>query len=287
MADNKGGYLRPVSDPSISSSWQGHKNRKPPSQEPGTDYSCAYGSTIFAPEDGVIVDRKDSTSTATGRYLTLDLNDGRRVRFLHLSRSVVAVGTRVTRGQTIAYSGASARGKEWGVGAHVHVTLWDFQKYVFGPNGTMDFVTQIGGDNDGAAPVSGNKLTWDRQAFLVSRGWNIAVDGIEGPATKTAYRQYQEALKKMGLYHGAIDGIWGAGTQAAHQQHWNDLNAKVPQGALSYADIQRGLNKFGYGLVVDNKWGPKSKAALADFQRRNGLVVDRIVGPATRAKLGI
>jgi len=52
---------------------------------------------------------------------------------------------------------------------------------------------------------------------------------------------------------------------------------------ISAAD-QALLNKFGYGLATDGKNGPKSKAAVADFQRKNGLVADGIFGPKTRAK---
>ncbi|QIN93917.1 endolysin [Microbacterium phage Arete] len=133
----------------------------------------------------------------------------------------------------------------------------------------------------------GNQLTKDRQNFLRSRGWNIAADGIEGPITKQVYREYQTYLQKRGWYKGKIDGVWGNGTQAAHQTYWNELNPPKPTGALTYADIQRGLNKFGYGLVVDGIWGRKSSNALADFQRKHGLTVDRIVGPKTRAALGI
>ncbi|QQO39326.1 endolysin [Microbacterium phage PineapplePluto] len=286
MSDVKGGYLRPVSDPSISSSWQAHKNRKPPSQEPGTDFSCAYGSLLVSPEDGVIVDAKSSTSAATGRYITIDLNDGRRVRMLHLSRLLKNVGDRVKRGEAVAVSGASARGLEWGVGAHVHVTLWDSHKYVFGPNGTMDFVPQIGGDNDGGGGAGFSQVTKDRQNFLISRGWKLEADGIEGPRTRQVYKEYQAALNRLGYGAGAEDGIWGSGTQRAHQKYWNDLNPKK-QGPLSFLDIQRALNKFGYKLVEDNIWGRKSSNALADFQKKHGLAVDRIVGPATRQKLGI
>ena len=132
-----------------------------------------------------------------------------------------------------------------------------------------------------------NEVTRQRQNFLKSRGWNLQVDGIEGPITRQAYREYQSYLKSRGWYRGAIDGIWGGGTQAAHEKFWNELNAPKPSGPLTYADIQRGLNKFGYGLAVDGIWGRRSSNALADFQRKHGLVVDRLVGPKTRAALGI
>lgn len=119
-----GTYLRPCGDVRISSSWQGHKNRNPPSGEPGTDYAVITGTQIRAAANGVIVDRKDSTTTATGRYLALRADDGNYIRYLHLQSSTVPLGARVARGQVIAYSGASGFGSDAGYGPHVHVSLW-------------------------------------------------------------------------------------------------------------------------------------------------------------------
>lgn len=119
-----GTYLRPCGDVRISSSWQGHKNRNPPSGEPGTDYAVTTGTEIRAATNGVIVDRKDSTTTATGRYLALRADDGNYIRYLHLQSSTVPLGARVARGQVIAYSGASGFGSDTGYGPHVHVSLW-------------------------------------------------------------------------------------------------------------------------------------------------------------------
>ena len=96
----------------------------------------------------------------------------------------------------------------------------------------------------------------------------------------------------MGLNAGAVDGIWGPNTQKAHQKFYDSVQAQSSgrpsnktAGQLTYADIQTALNRHGYGLVVDGIWGPKSSNALADFQRRNGLTVDRLVGPLTWDKL--
>ena len=119
-----GTYLRPCGDVRISSTWQDHRNRNPPSGEPGTDYAVPVGTPIRAAADGVIVDRKDTTTTATGRYLALRADDGNYIRYLHLQSSAVLPGTRVSRGQVIAQSGASGFGSEGGYGAHVHVSLW-------------------------------------------------------------------------------------------------------------------------------------------------------------------
>src|SRR6478752_400243 len=140
MADRIGGYQRPTASAYVSDTFQGHKNRTLPSQEPGTDYGVPYGSVIYAAEDGVIADLKVTNSYATGRYVTIDLNDGYRVRYLHLSKVLVVKGQKVKRGQQVAVSGASANGSDWGVGAHVHTTLWPEHRYTVGVgNKCIDF----------------------------------------------------------------------------------------------------------------------------------------------------
>jgi len=50
-------------------------------------------------------------------------------------------------------------------------------------------------------------------------------------------------------------------------------------------DLQQLLNDHGAGLAVDGKFGPRTHAAVVDYQRDNGLQVDGRVGPQTRASL--
>lgn len=137
------GYITPC-DASVTDSWQGHKNRNPPSLEPGTDYGCAYGTAIRAAESGVVDLVNSGPSTPMGRHVGIKLDDGRYVRYLHLSETLVSVGQRVGRGQTIGRSGASANGSNYGSGVHVHVSLWsspgqsvdntiDFERYLGDP----------------------------------------------------------------------------------------------------------------------------------------------------------
>jgi hypothetical protein len=135
------GYLRPV-EAGISCSWACHLDRDPPSTEAGTDYACAYGTPVLAAEAGTVVDVKHDTGSATGRFVTIDLDDGRRTRDLHLSGIWVGEGQRVSRGQAIAASGASGFGSNWGYGAHLHRTLFPRHEYTFG--NTLDFEVYVG-----------------------------------------------------------------------------------------------------------------------------------------------
>lgn len=51
--------------------------------------------------------------------------------------------------------------------------------------------------------------------------------------------------------------------------------------------IQSALNDFGYGLALDNDFGPKTKNAISDFQKKNGLAGSGTIGPKTISFLGI
>jgi len=50
-------------------------------------------------------------------------------------------------------------------------------------------------------------------------------------------------------------------------------------------DLQSALNDRGAHLAVDGKFGPRTHAAVVDFQQDNGLKVDGRVGPETRGAL--
>jgi murein DD-endopeptidase MepM/ murein hydrolase activator NlpD len=284
MADKTGGYLRPTTTTDISCSWGCHRNRKPSSTEPGTDYACAYGSALFAPEDGVIVDVKSTTSGATGRYVTIDMADGWRIRLLHLSRVLVRVGQRVSRGQEIAKSGASGFGKDWGYGAHVHVTLWNRHGYVFGSNATLDFVRFLGADNDGNVAYV-HKVALEQSFLNQAQGEKLVVDGLYGVATRDAYKRYQTYLKGRGWYSGVIDGIWGAGTQDGHAKRYAEWSAPhaptSPQHHTATVDdlgtlphiggLQKIAHLYGYTQKgwLDFTWGVGTRDGLQKFLNQN------------------
>lgn len=136
------GYALPSYTDFVSSSWQDHKNRNPPSGEPGTDYACGYGSQIVAVDDGSVLYVKRDNGGGTGRYVEYRMDDGRTTRSLHLSQVLVNPGQRITRGQVIGISGASGYGSDWYYGPHVHQTLWPGDAWAAN---TIDFALYVGG----------------------------------------------------------------------------------------------------------------------------------------------
>ncbi len=50
-------------------------------------------------------------------------------------------------------------------------------------------------------------------------------------------------------------------------------------------ELQQALNARGARLEVDGDFGPRTEAAVRDFQRRTGAAVDGVVGPQTLSKL--
>lgn len=131
------GYARPVEpvDGRISS-WRAHINRGVPSSEPGTDYYVPIGTPLRAAASGVVSEIGTSIQPATGYFIKINLDDGRSVRYLHLSQIDVRVGQRVQWGEIIGLTGATGYGEvdwSWNVaetgGAHTHMTVFPTHYY--------------------------------------------------------------------------------------------------------------------------------------------------------------
>ena len=91
------------------------------------------------------------------------------------------------------------------------------------------------------------------------------IDGIEGNGTKRGYKIVQ---KRYGI---TVDGIYGEDTE------------RVCIEAIKR--IQERLKELGYDLKIDGLAGTNTDNAVKDFQEKNKLTVDGIVGNNTEAKL--
>lgn len=133
-------------------------------------------------------------------------------------------------------------------------------------------------------------------------------------------RKIQTRLKDWGYYTGSIDGIYGTKTEMAvrYFQQRNGLvvdgiagsatlaalglgsETTVTAAASSSTVLKRGsqgstvrtlqsrLKEWGYySGAVDGVYGSGTEAAVKKFQKKHGLAVDGIAGPATLRAIGI
>ena len=138
----------------ISASYQNHKDRTPPSRNPGTDYAVPTGTPVKAIADGTITGIVETIRGAGGRMIFQSFAGGFNADYLHLSRIDVAVGQEVKQGQVIGLSGGSGLGSETGYGAHLHLSIRRGGTPTTGV-GNIDFETLVSGSPAPAkAPVA-------------------------------------------------------------------------------------------------------------------------------------
>jgi len=101
----------------------------------------------------------------------------------------------------------------------------------------------------------------------------IDADGIFGPGTERAVREFQ---KSAGL---AADGIAGPDTFAAL-----GLNELVLLRVGTRGKMVKTL-QTALGIGADGIFGPATAKAVRDFQTEHGLHVDGIAGPETLARI--
>lgn len=87
----------------------------------GTDFSAPCGTVESAVADGTVISRQWSDVYGNRLYLDVGQVNGRNltVVYNHLSGYAVSTGQRVSRGQTVGYSGSTG----WSTGCHLHFTV--------------------------------------------------------------------------------------------------------------------------------------------------------------------
>jgi hypothetical protein len=111
------------------------------------------------------------------------------------------------------------------------------------------------------------------------------IDGIAGPATARAVREFQ---RKAGI---AVDGIAGLQTRTALGKLGRPLFGRraLARGkvgwdvsVLQFLLIRKGLLR----CEIDGRFGAMTEVAVRKLQHRRGLAEDGIAGPATLRALG-
>ncbi len=156
-------------------------------------------------------------------------------------------------------------------------------------------LTELGYDTGGVDGIAGSKTDAAIRAFQAASG--LAADGIVGPKTRAALAAAgPDAIPADGsdrrLY---LMGADQPGGQEALARFDATLDAQAAANSVVIAegssghhvrDLQSRLNERGYDTGgVDGIAGSQTDTAIRAFQAANGLTVDGIVGPETRAAL--
>ncbi|MDQ3569225.1 MAG: peptidoglycan-binding protein [Actinomycetota bacterium] len=104
------------------------------------------------------------------------------------------------------------------------------------------------------------------QHLLNFHGGNVNVDGVFGPHTDAAVRDFERSQNLT------IDGIVGNVT-------WESLVVQVASG--NHGDAVKAVQSAFPQLDVDGIFGPSTEQAVRELQEMFGLAVDGIVGPET------
>ena len=129
------------------------------------------------------------------------------------------------------------------------------------------------------------------QVAQLQRQLGVSPDGMFGPRTAAAVRDYQRRNNLR------VDGIVGAQTRsrllgALPQGPTLRLSTTPPTLSLAQSLLRQGSRgtqvaqlQRQLGVSPDGMFGPRTAAAVRDYQRRNNLRVDGIVGAQTRSRL--
>ena len=123
-----------------------------------------------------------------------------------------------------------------------------------------------------------------QNAETIRQASDIVLTQFERPADQSeSAKKYRAGLGEK-LY---AEYKKAGGTNTVHSQNpYTVPTSNVAMARDEVRWIQYQLNSKGYSLSVDGIWGNRTEEMVRAFQADNGLVVDGIVGPATRAKLG-
>jgi len=165
----------------------------------------------------------------------------------------------------------------------------------------------------GTAGMLCARLVRGSTTSISNHSWGTAVDlTLNGVLDQRGdkNRTVQVGLARVAPIFNRHKWFWGAGFPIEDSMHFelsdqkirelhaagvfNGAPATLPDAKLSIGDrgeevkqLQEKLNANGEELVADGIFGIGTHAAVVAFQAKHGLSPDGIVGPQTRAALGI
>src|SRR5690606_34458548 len=164
------------------------------------------GTNVYAVLSGTVV--SSGYNSAAGHYVILQHSSTTRTRYNHLNQRLVSSGQSVSEGRHIAESGNTGSS----TGAHLHFSVYRLSggKWVaIEPTAWLRGGQPAGSGSTPARDLYGADWVKTIQTKLNKLGYKLTVDGMDGPATQAAVKDFQ---KKNGLN---VDGIAGPATNSA------------------------------------------------------------------------
>jgi peptidoglycan hydrolase-like protein with peptidoglycan-binding domain len=127
------------------------------------------------------------------------------------------------------------------------------------------------------------------QQELRSEGYQVAVDGIWGPETQQALRDYQmdENLEVSGEPDQRTMASLGLDIDAAAMGRFGEQERQVQLSSSQIRNLQQELNQEGHKIAVDGMFGPETQRALTEYQRDENLPVTGRPDQQTLTSLGV
>lgn len=132
----------------------------------------------------------------------------------------------------------------------------------------------------------------DMQKKLIALGYSCGSSGADGSFGQGTYNAVCNFQRDHGL---AVDGVIGPTTRSKINSAYSNLggsssgtNLSMGSSGTDVKNMQKKLIALGYSCGssgADGIFGQRTYNAVCKFQKANGLSVDGIIGPATRAKI--
>lgn len=163
------------------------------------------------------------------------------------------------------------------------------RRYANDPMARKAWISMMRGDSHdqwlksiGQAPAGGKSVTELAQEVL--RGdWGNGAD---------RYNRLTAAGYSYDAVQAEVNRLLGGGTPTPPPPVVRDLYLTDPwmEGddvSRLQTKLKRNYRSYAGHIGVDGIFGPQTDGVVREFQRRAGLIVDGIVGPKTRARLGL
>lgn len=236
---------------------------------------------VFANCVGIVYKTLDNiphmseTGGGWGNYVFIKHPNGMFSRYAHLKSGLpVKVGDYVDENTIVGIMGESGRA----YGRHLHFEVGTSDCTVDRIDPTPYLKKAIYSESPSVNETIKNIQTTLNAKYKT----NLIVDGIAGPLThKALIKGLQTELNFQGYAKPklVVDGIFGTKTKNACP-----TVRKSARGNITYL-IQSALFIKGYTIMIDSIFGQNTYNCVIDFQGKNNLVKDGIVGKNTFEKL--